>query len=115
MCFVPNSGDRIMRRAFTITELLVALLIIILLVSIVFSTFSLMQEETKPILWGSQIHQAKLELFNQQLYSSKKQFSYTDEKGYLWTYNSRDKSVTGSSPNGKVEYRGDIFLSTDNN
>mgnify|MGYP003140797581 FL=1 len=97
-------------RGFTLVELLVVLLLIMILVGISLTNFVTVREQTDDIQLGSQIHQAKLELLSQQIgeYGTS-QFTYTDEKGYMWVYNTRNKIVVGVSPSGEEIYTGNIY------
>ena len=97
-------------RGFTLVELLVVLLLIMILVGISLTNFVTVREQTDDIQLDSQIHQAKLELLSQQIGEyGQKQFTYTDEKGYMWAYNTRDKIVVGVSPSGEEIYTGNIY------
>ena len=97
-------------RGFTLVELLVVLLLIMILVGISLTNFVSVREQTDDIQLDSQIHQAKLELLSQQIgeYGTS-QFTYTDEKGFLWMYNRRNKLIIGVSPSGEEIYTGNIY------
>ena len=104
------AGINITMRAFTLVELLVVLLLIMILVGISLTNFVSVREQTDDIQLGSQIHQAKLDILSQQMTEpTGMQFTYTDEKGFLWVYNRRDKLIIGTSPSGEEIYTGNIY------